>query len=75
MKRFIAMVFLLSVFSGCSPSFWGGAAGGAVGAGAGYEYNAGRQMHQLDEDLKAGHIDQKEYDIRKDQIKRGSLTQ
>ena len=32
-----------------------------------------RQMNQLNEDLKNGKITQHEYDIRKDQIKKGSL--
>lgn len=59
---------------GCSTDFWGGGATGAAGAGAGYEYNAKRQMDKLDADLKAGTINQAEYDIRKDQIRRGSLV-
>ena len=58
---------------GCG-SFWGGMAGGAVGTGAGYELSARNQMKILDADLKAGRIDEKEYDIRKDQIERGSLV-
>lgn len=63
------------MISGCSPAFWGGAAGGVVGTGAGYEIHANREIQKLDEDLKAGKIDQKEYDIRKDQIKRDSVLQ
>ena len=69
----ILMTVLLT--SGCSSAFWGGGATGAVGAGAGYEFNANQQMKRLDDDLKAGRIDQDEYDIRKDQIKRDSLLQ
>ena len=61
--------------AGCSPSFWGGAGSGVVGAGAGYELHANQEMKKIDEDLKAERIDQKEYDIRKDQIKRDSLLQ
>ena len=49
-------------------------AGKAVGTGAGYELSARNQMKKLDADLKAERIDQKEYDIRKDQIERGSLV-
>ncbi len=60
---------------GCSPSFWGGAAGGVVGTGAGYEYHASQQVKKIDEDLKAGRIDQKEHDIRIDQVKRDSVFQ
>ena len=58
---------------GCG-SFWGGMAGGAVGTGAGYEMSARNQMKELNADLKAGRIDQEEYDIRKDQIERGSIV-
>ena len=58
---------------GCG-SFWGGMAGGAVGTGAGYEMSARSQRKEIDADLKAGRIDQQEYDIRKDQIERGSLV-
>ena len=36
-------------------------------------HSTNRQLKELDDDLKAGRIDQKEYDTRKDQIKRGSL--
>jgi hypothetical protein len=59
---------------GCSTDFWGGGATGAAGAGAGYELNARRQIDKLDEDLRQGRINQAEYDIRKDQIRRGSLV-
>ena len=64
---------LATALCGCG-SFWGGMAGGAVGTGAGYELSARNQMKVLDADLKAGRIDEKEYDIRKDQIERGSLV-
>ena len=76
MKNFIGllMVILLSfTLAGCSGAFWGGTGAGALGAGAGYEYQAERQMNILKEDLKSGKITQQEYDIRKDQIQRGSL--
>lgn len=68
----IAVVAALA--AGCSPAFWGGTGTGVVGAGAGYELNARKQMEQLNEDLKAGRINQQEYEIRKDQIERGSLV-
>lgn len=68
------LVLLLGItLMGCSGAFWGGAGAGALGAGAGYEIQAERQMNQLNEELKSGKITQQEYDIRKDQIKRGSL--
>ena len=67
----VVLVLGLSL-CGCS-NFLGGAVGGAAGAGAGYEWSARMQMDKIDEDLKEGRIEQVEYDIRKDQIKRGSL--
>jgi hypothetical protein len=69
----MAVGFTLCSLCGCS-GFMGGGAVGAAGTGAGYEYNAHRQLEKLDKDLKAGRIDQKEYDIRKDQINRGSIV-
>lgn len=50
--------------------------GGVLGAGAaggGYEYHLKRQKDRVEEDFKAGKIDQKEHEIRKDQIRRDSL--
>lgn len=76
MRKFqsLAVLLLLGVtLAGCSGQFWGGAGVGALSAGAGYEIQAERQMKALDEELRTGKIDQKEYDIRKDQIQRGSL--
>lgn len=72
--RFLA-VFIFSAFalSACSPQFWGGAGLGALGTGAGYEYQAKRQMDQLEDDYKAGRITREEYLDRKNQIERGSL--
>lgn len=76
MKKFQGLLVLLLgiTLMGCSSSFWGGAGAGALGAGAGYEIQAERQMRQLDEDLKNGKISQHDYNIRKDQIKQGSLV-
>ncbi len=76
MKKFLivtALGFTMFGLCGCS-SFMGGGVTGAAGTSAGYEFNAHKQLVKLDEDLKAGRIDQKEYDIRKDQIDRGSLV-
>ena len=61
-------MFLMS--SGCE-SKWGTAGLGA--AGGGYEYNAKREMDRIEADYKAGRIDQREYEIRKDQIQRMSV--
>jgi hypothetical protein len=51
----------------------GGAVVGAGGAGAAYEYNAYRQMQQLEEDYKAERICRAEYEKRKQQIVAGSI--
>jgi hypothetical protein len=71
-------IFLLAAligFSqvGCSGQFWGGAATGAVGAGAAYEIQNKRQMDQLEEDYKKGNITREEYEARKKQIEKGSV--
>jgi hypothetical protein len=68
----IALSMTLCGLCGCG-SFVGGAATGAGATGAGYEVKARKEMDKLDEDLKEGRITQEEYDIRRDQIKRGSV--
>jgi len=50
-----------------------GAALGAGATGAGYEYNAYRQMQKLEEDRTAGRISGREYEERKKQIEAGSI--
>jgi hypothetical protein len=57
--------------SGCW--FLGGAALGAAGTGAAYEYNAHEQMEKLEADYKAERISRKEYEARKKQIEAGSI--
>lgn len=80
MKRLLLLssLVLAAATFGCSSrggSAAGGALGGAaVGAGA-YEYKSHREMQQLEQDYKAGRIDKREYQIRKDQIEKGSLFQ
>ena len=71
-------VFLLAVLvgfsqAGCSGQFLGGAAAGAVGAGAAYEIQNKRQMDHLEEDYKKGNITREEYEARKKQIEKGSV--
>jgi len=76
MKNILLSLMLLSATFGltaCSGAFWGGAGGGTVATGAGYEVNAKLKMDQLKDDLASGKINQAEYDIRVDQIKRMSL--
>lgn len=73
----IACLVLLTGVTGCA-SVGSGLLGGVLGAGAAggsYEYHLKRQKDRVEEDLKAGKIDQKEYEIRKDQIARDSLLQ
>lgn len=76
MKKLFIFVLLSMMLglSACSGAFWGGAGGGTVATGAGYEVNSKRQMDRLQRELDAGTINQTEYDIRKDQIKRMSLV-
>ena len=52
----------------------GGAAGATAGAG-GYEYHLSRQKEKVEEAYEEGRIDQREYEIRMDQIRRDSLIQ
>jgi hypothetical protein len=77
MRTLITSVLGLSamVLAGCSPAFWGGAATGALGTGAGYEIQANRQMDRLDDDRRSGEISRREYRARKQQIERGSIIQ
>ena len=72
-KIAIAFAFLALTQWGCSGAFWGGAAAGALGAGAGYEIQAKRQMDQLNDDYRSGKIDRKGYEERKQQIEKGSI--
>jgi hypothetical protein len=60
------------IASGCQ--FLGGAAAGTLATGAGYEYQAKRQMDRLEDDFKDGKITREEYESRKQQIERGSLV-
>jgi hypothetical protein len=72
MRKLMLLVLLAGVSqAGCQ--FLGGAATGALVTGAGYEYNAKRQMDRLDEDLRAGRISREEYNDRKRQIEKGSV--
>ena len=52
-----------------------GVVGGAAAGAGGYEYHLNNQKNQVEEDFKNKKIDEKERDIRLDQIKRDSLLQ
>jgi hypothetical protein len=72
MKKYILLVMLASITQwGCE--FLGGAAVGGLATGAGYEYNAKRQMDRLDDDLRDEKISRREYEDRRQQIERGSI--
>lgn len=71
-------LFMALVVSGCSSKAGSaglGAIGGAAAGAGGYEYHLKRQKDKIEEDFKAGNIDQKERDIRLDQVRRDSLLQ
>jgi len=69
---FILILLVLIAVSGCG-SFWRGAAVGAAGVGVADAIVAKNQIDKLNEDYKAGNITKEQYDIRLDQIKKGSL--
>ena len=72
MKNYILLLaFLALTQSSCA--FVGGAATGAVAAGAGYEIHAKRQMERLNEDFKNRRISREEYEDRRKQIGKGSI--
>lgn len=81
MIRTLAVTSLLAgalALGGCESSGGSALLGGGVGAAAGaggYEYHLNRQKTRVEEDFKAGRINQQERDIRINQISRDSLIQ
>ena len=69
----IIALFSIALLQGCSKEMIGGAAVGAAGVGAAYEYQNKKQMDRLEEDFKAGRINKEEYLKRKEDIKNGSI--
>ena len=65
MKTLMLVLVMLVALGQSGCAFFGGAAVGAGGTGAAYEYNAYRQMQQLEEDHKAERISRREYEERK----------
>jgi len=77
-RNLVLAMACLVLLTGCSGAVGSGLLGGVLGAGAAggsYEYHLKRQKDRVEEDLKAGKIDQKEYEMRKDQITRDSFFQ
>jgi hypothetical protein len=79
-KLIIALCLLLPLaFStGCatkSGSAAVGAVGGAAAGGGAYEYRLHQELLRIENDYKAGKMDQKEYEARKDEIQRIQLLQ
>lgn len=70
----LGLVLSVLLTAGCSRSFWGGAAVGAGGAGAAYEYQNKQALDRLEEDLEAGRIDKEEYLRRKKEIQEKSVV-
>ena len=73
MKKLMLVLTIIIGLTQAGCEFIGGAAVGAGGTGAGYEYQAHRQMQQLEEDYKNRKISREEYEDRKKQIEKGSL--
>jgi hypothetical protein len=73
MKKLMLVLMITMGLSQWGCEFIGGAAVGAGATGAGYEYNAYRQMQQLEEDYKNERISRAEYEERKRQIEAGSI--
>jgi hypothetical protein len=73
MKKLMLVLMIAMGLSQWGCEFIGGAAVGAGATGAGYEYNAYRQMQQLEEDYKNERISRAQYEERKRQIEAGSI--
>jgi hypothetical protein len=73
MKKIILVSLLVMGLGQGGCAFLGGAAVGAGATGAGYEYQAYRQMQELEDDYKNKRISREEYEDRKKQIEKGSI--
>ena len=73
MKKLMVVLVMLVGLGQAGCEFIGGAAVGAGATGGAYEYQAYRQMQQLEEDYKNGKISREEYEDRKKQIEAGSI--
>jgi hypothetical protein len=73
MKKLMLLSLLMVGLAQSGCEFISGTLVGAGAAGGGYEYQAYRQMQQLEEDYKNKRISREEYDDRKKQIEKGSI--
>jgi hypothetical protein len=73
MRKLMLVLMITMGLSQWGCEFIGGAVVGAGATGAGYEYQAYRQMQQLEEDYKNRKISREEYEDRKKQIEKGSI--
>jgi hypothetical protein len=73
MKKLILVALLMTGLTQAGCEFLAGTLVGAGAAGGGYEYQAYRQMQQLEEDYKNRRISREEYEDRKKQIEKGSI--
>ena len=73
MKKLMLLLVLMVALGQSGCAFLGGAAVGALGTSAGYEYNAHSKMNQVEDDYKAERISRREYEARKSQIEKGSI--
>lgn len=78
MRKIVLAISLLIpiALSGCSSKAGTasvGALGGAAAGGGAYEYRLHREMQRIEDDFKAGKMDEKEYQIRKDEVQRLQL--
>jgi hypothetical protein len=73
MRKLVLVLMMLVGFGQAGCEFVGGALVGAGATGAGYEYNAYRQMQQLEEEYRNEKISRAQYEERKKQIEAGSI--
>jgi hypothetical protein len=78
MKKVLAAIALLAPFAmaGCGTTGGTaslGAVGGAAAGGGVYEYRLHQEKQRIESDHKAGKMDDKEYNARKDSIERVQL--
>jgi hypothetical protein len=73
MRARTRLTLLVPALLGCDSHFLGGAAAGAGGASAGYEYQNHEALEDLDRDFEEGRISREEYLDRKRDIEKRSI--